>query len=87
MTNTKPEAWDVGDIIQIDPAHDERFGACLMVVSEPKPWGAQGYVQIPAEGQAYYRLHFEDGVRVGHAEWQLMSHAIFPTAGDKPQEA
>lgn len=49
----------VGDVVQIDPAHDAVFGACFMVVSELKPtWnGLQGYVQIPGPegGLAYYR--------------------------------
>ena len=50
-----------GEIVQIDPAQeDERgrqwFGGCLMVVSECRSWGAQGYVQNAGqEGQAYYR--------------------------------
>lgn len=68
-------AWAVGDVVQIDPAHDERFGGCFMVITEPKPWGAQGYVTIPGEsgGQAYYRcpsaaMHF-----IGLAEWFVPS--------------
>ncbi len=36
----------VGDVVQIDPEHDPRFGGCLMVVTELKPaWnGLVGYV-------------------------------------------
>ena len=74
-----PEQWEVDDIIQISPTHDERFGAALMVVTEVKPWGVVGYVQIPARGQAYYRLPFEStkegcsvtGQKVGRAFWLL----------------
>jgi len=61
-----------GDIYQIDPDYDEIFGACLMVVTEIKPWGgAQGYFLIPGEdgGLAFYRCKFEHMVKVGHAEW------------------
>lgn len=62
--------WKKNDVIQIDPAHDEMFGGCFMIVTEPKSWGAQGYCQAPGEsGQAFYRLKFENGVRIGSAEW------------------
>lgn len=62
--------WQAGDIVQVDPDHDETFGGCLMVVSEPKAWGAQGYFDIPGEnGRAYYRLPHEAGERVGRAVW------------------
>ncbi len=48
-----------GDIVQIDPEHDKRFAGCLMVVSEPKPWGAQGYVRnAGSDGRAYYRCEW-----------------------------
>ena len=61
-----------GDVIQIDPEHDSRFGGCLMMVTEPKPWGAQGFVAIPdADGpqNAYYRCNFADMEYVGRAAW------------------
>jgi len=64
--------WEVGDVLQIDPSSDEVFGACFLVVTEPKPWGAQGYVTIPGnEGEAYYRVKFENAHRVGKAEWMF----------------
>jgi|GEM_PF-987406 len=67
MTDVK---WNVGDIVQIDPAHDKVFGACFMVVTEPKSWGAQGYFQAPGkDGLAYYRVKFENAIRVGVVEW------------------
>ena len=53
--------------MQISPDHatNRMFGACLMVVTEPKPWGAQGYVQALGKdeqigGQAYVRVAFEN---------------------------
>ena len=54
---------DIGDIVQLDPEKtiNPAFRACLMVVSEVKSWGVQGYVQSlgasrdEAGGQAYYR--------------------------------
>lgn len=47
-----------GDIVQVDPSV-EVFGGCLVVVTEPKPWGIQGYVQSAGvPGQQYIRLRF-----------------------------
>lgn len=69
MNNDKPE-WTVRDLVQINPEHDKVFGACFMVVTEPKAWGAQGYVTVPGkDGLAYYRVKFEDAHKVGRAEW------------------
>lgn len=60
-----------GDIVQIDPEADEVFGGCLMIVTEPKPWGAQGYITIPGEegGLAFYRCEHAHMERVGHCVW------------------
>lgn len=62
---------EIGDIVQINPEYDSVFGACLMIVTEPKSFGAQGYVLIPGKegGQAYYRCAFENMELVGKAEW------------------
>lgn len=64
---------NVGDVVQIDPEHDEVFGLCLMVVTELKPsWnGLRGYVLIPSrEGKrAYYRVGSNHVYRVGTAQW------------------
>jgi hypothetical protein len=63
----EPRKLHVGEIVQIDPAHSDGreghwFGGCLMVVTEPKSWGAQGYVQGAGSdhaGQAHYRCKWE----------------------------
>lgn len=61
-----------GEIVQINPEHDEVFGGMLMVVTEANQWGAQGYVQIPGSGEAYYRCAFENMEPTnGHAEWLI----------------
>lgn len=66
----KEYKWKIGDIIQIDPDYDSCFGSCFMIVTEPKSWGAQGYFQAPGiEGQAFYRVKFEHGQKVGRAAW------------------
>ena len=57
-----------GDIVQLDPdeCRNQAFAGCLMTVTEPKPWGAQGYVQALGEardapgGQAYYRAKWDE---------------------------
>ncbi len=63
----------VNDVVQIDPEVDGMFGGCLMIVTEVKLWGVQGYVQIPGQGeaggQAYYRCKFGDFEFIGHACW------------------
>jgi hypothetical protein len=49
-----------GDIVQVSP-DKEMFGACMVVVTEVKNWGIQGYVQSAGvEGQHYIRLEFAD---------------------------
>ncbi len=63
-----------GDIVQIDPESDGKFAACLMVVTEVKNWGLQGYVTVPGSivggsGAAYYRVNHDNYVKVGVAKW------------------
>lgn len=68
----------IGDIVQIDPSSDETFGACLMIVTEPKSWGAQGYVTVPGQGNAYYRCKHENMEKVGHCAWIREAEEIKP---------
>ena len=50
----------VGDIVQVTP-EKEMFGACMVVVTEVKSWGIQGYVQSAGvPGQQYIRLKFDE---------------------------
>jgi hypothetical protein len=54
------DRMNIGDIVQVNP-DKEMFGACLVVVTEVKSWGIQGYVQnAGVNGQAYIRLKTED---------------------------
>lgn len=58
------------DIVQIDPAHPGIFGGSLMVVTEVRPWGVQGYVTIPNGGDAYYRCPWGTFAPTGgRAQW------------------
>lgn len=61
----------VGDVVQIDPSHDPVFGGCFMIVTEPKSWGAQGYINVPGErgGYAYYRCKHANMQIIGRCEW------------------
>ena len=65
MPDPKSKGWNVNDLIQIDPAYDERFGGCILQVTETKSFGVKGFVQIPAGGQAPYRLPWDGGEYVG----------------------
>ena len=50
----------VGDIVQVNP-DKEMFGACMVVVTELKSFGIQGYVQSAGvNGQQYIRLKFDE---------------------------
>ena len=59
-----------GDIIQVNPKV-EVFGGCMVVVTEVKSWGIQGYVQSAGVlGQQYIRLKTQDfEVTGGKAVW------------------
>ncbi len=67
-----PEQLIENEIVQLHPelCRNQMFAGCMMVVTEPKPWGAQGYVQGLGEngkqvGQAYYRAGWEEMEKTG----------------------
>ena len=66
----------IGDIVQVIPGK-ETFGACMVVVTELKSWGIQGYVQnAGVEGQAYIRLKFNEFENTGgKAVWVVGEQA------------
>lgn len=72
----KPQELREGQLVQLNPetTRNPMFAACIMTVTEPKSWGAQGYVQALGKdekpgGQAYYRATWDEMEPVGHAEW------------------
>ena len=72
----KQQCLAKGQLVQLNPetVKNKMFAACIMVVTELKPFGAQGYVQGLGEncepgGQAYYRATWEEMEVVGSAEW------------------
>ena len=66
----------VGAIVQVNP-DKEKFGACMVVVTELKNWGIQGYVQSAGVlGQQYIRLKFDDFEATGgEAVWVVGEQA------------
>lgn len=67
-----------GDVVQLNPhtVKNKAFTSCLMVVSELKDFGVQGYVQALGTreeigGQAYYRAGWEEIEYVGRAVWDV----------------
>lgn len=76
MTNETPIM--PGEIVQLNPetTGNKAFRGCLMVVSEVRQWGVQGYVQSLGAtrdemgGQAYYRADTGTFERTGgKAPW------------------
>lgn len=76
MSDFTKKELQIGDIVQINPetVRNKMFTACFMIITEIKPWGAQGYIQALGEngnqgGQAYYRATHDEMIKVGRAEW------------------
>lgn len=69
-----PRDLEPGDVVQIDPESGGFFSGCFMLVTEPKSWGAQGFISIPRSrdelpGRAFFRARFDQMEYVGKAEW------------------
>jgi hypothetical protein len=66
-----------GQVVQLNPetVRNRMFAGCFMTVTEPKTWGAQGYVQTTGTngdpgGLAYYRAKWEEMTQpIGVAEF------------------
>lgn len=73
----KPRELEVGEVVQLDPeeCRNPMFAGCFLVVTEPKTFGCQGYVQALGSdgkpgGQAYYRATWDEMEPIGaRAEW------------------
>lgn len=63
---------EIGYIVQVNPEVDT-FGGCMVVVTEVKSWGIQGYVQSAGvPGQQYIRLNWKDiEPTKGKAVWMV----------------
>lgn len=64
------------DIIQIVPTH--KWGGCLAVVDEAKPWGVQAYVAAPVnsvkEGPTVGRYY----IRLQTGEFEVVGPGVKP---------
>lgn len=64
-----------GDVVQLGPeCSNPMLAFCMMTVTEPKSFGAVGYVQSLGSGgqqggMAYYRAKWEEFEFVGSAPW------------------
>jgi hypothetical protein len=64
-----------GDVVQLSPnVGNPMFAGCMMIVTEQKTFGAQGYVQALGEngkpgGQAFYRAQWSEMEYVGQCAW------------------
>ncbi len=71
----QPCELEVGDVVQISPDLENCFfRGAFMMVTEPKSWGAQGFIAMPESredmpGRAYFRCKWEDMEMVGRAPW------------------
>jgi hypothetical protein len=62
---------EINDIVQISPEiehHDGFWAGNLLVVTEVKTWGVQGYCRTE-KGQAFLRLKHGSFERVGRLVW------------------
>lgn len=73
MNSIKHSEMAPGDIVQVTPHGNDTFGGCLVVVTEVKGWGIQGYVQSAGvPGQQYIRLRAVDFEPTGgRAVWMV----------------
>lgn len=83
---------EIGDVVQLHPEH--KFAGMLVVVTEPKSFGCQGYLmsQFNFEGAtrfkgvAYVRPEFKDFEYVGRLQW-VWEHKDDTESQDDSQKA
>lgn len=78
----KKRQLKVGDVLQLGPRHPN-FPAAMVVVTEPKHFGAMGYLMsatnfeaVRCEGLAYVFVKFEDVDYVGKIQWMCAPKKI-----------
>jgi hypothetical protein len=75
----EPSGLQAGDVVQLNPklVGNPAFAGCMLVVTEPKAFGCQGYVQALGDsresrgGQAFYRAKWAEMEYVGRAVWSI----------------
>lgn len=73
-----PTELEPGMVVQLSPGtcRNPMLAACFMVITKPKSFGAQGYIQTVgsdgmAGGLAYYSAGFDEMDLIGRAEWTV----------------
>lgn len=64
-----PDDVSVGDVIQIDPDHDDDWGGCLLAVSDIWLCGVGGFIEQPHGGETFYRIDYGEFAVIGKAAW------------------
>lgn len=78
----KKNNFEIGDILQLNPEHN--FAGQLIVVTEPKEFGAQGILFLEYEtegltryeGRAFARVTFSECKKVGKVEWMRIKRTL-----------
>jgi hypothetical protein len=74
----KPRELVIGEVVQLNPetVKNKAFAGCFLIVTEPKAFGCQGYVEALGSDQvcsflerAYYRPTWDEMEVIGMAEW------------------
>ena len=80
---------EMGDVLQLNPEY-ERFGGMLIVCTEPKSWGCQGYLMsaydfeaFKFKGRAFLRPKFENMEYVGKLHWIMTGEIEFEEVKDE----
>lgn len=66
MTAINRDTVEKGDILQVNPEATKAraWAGCLVVVTEVKSWGVQGFTRIPEmpkpTGEAYIRIAWDE---------------------------
>lgn len=72
MIDEQGHTLEAGDVVQL--SHTTNFPFCFMIVTEPKSFGAQGYIFMPGKlgkypAQAHFRASSAEMVYIGKAAW------------------
>lgn len=66
-----PRVISAGDVVQIAPGTNGRFGGCLLTVGRVTDSGVDGFIDLPSVGR--YRISCSKGefAYVGRAIWDV----------------
>ena len=72
MPDEQGHPLEKGDVVQL--SHATNFPFCFMIVTEPKSFGAQGYIFMPQDlgehpAEAHFRASSAEMTYIGKAAW------------------